>query len=233
MSSRRDSQRTWNLLPWSMASQYSTPNRPLRRPAETVPRRAGQQDRETLVANGLHAGEHDVKPHGIRRNRTSSAANGAPAGRVRSSRDGNREFFQNRPPPDGPRPQVARLLPAACALVPGSGTLAGGDVPCPSRWPDTAGPPAAATIALPPRYRPCYSTGKGMRRRKPSLAPLQETNPRTATGRGLRCVSKSNHAEYGPRERQLPKAKSRQRSTYSTPGRFGPLTSCMSNISPA
>ena len=93
---------------------------------------------------------------------------------------------------------------------------------------------------LPPRpetgcIRTGFTTvpGKGMRRRKPLLASLQQTNPRATMGRSLRSYRRAIMLDHGPRERQLPKVKSRQRSTYSAPGRFGPLTSCMSNISSA
>ena len=152
-----------NLPPRSMASQYSTPNGGHSGgPRKRSPRPPVSRMTRNAAANGLHADEHAVKPHGTRRNRTSSAANGAPAGSVRSSRGGNRGFFQNPPPPDGPRrPQAAPApLPAADAHALGNGRLAGGGAPCPARWPDTAGPPAAATRAAPRPRRLYYSTAK-------------------------------------------------------------------------
>ena len=184
-----------NLLPWSIASQYSTATAATPAARGNDPNAVGQQDQRYVDTNGLHAGEHDVKPHGIRRNRTSSAANAAPAGSVRSSRDGNREFFQNRPPSDGPRPQGARLLPAAFAHAPGSGALAGVGVPCPARWPDTAGPPVAATRdGLHPR-RLYYSTGKGHAAEKTTSRIPSADKSAGDNGSELAMVSKSNHAE--------------------------------------
>ena len=194
--------------------------------------RRGERD---AVASGLHADEHAVKPHGTRRNRTSSAASGARAGRVRSSRDGNREFFQNPPPPDGPRrPRAAAgPLPAAGAHAPGNGTIAGDDAPCPSRWPDTAGPPAAATRAVPPRAGLATVPRERMRGRKPLLAPLQETNPRTAMGRDLPSRRRAIMLNDGPRESLLPKVKSRQWSFYSAPGRLWTRHLLLASLGPA
>jgi hypothetical protein len=75
----------------------------------------------------------------------------------------------------------------------------------------------------------------GMRGREPLLAPLQQTNPRPGVGGDLRFRRRGIMLDHGPRERQLPKVKSRQRSLkrYSAPGRFGPLPSCASNLGPA
>ena len=67
---------------------------------------------------------------------------------------------------------------------------------------------------------------KRMRRRKPLLAPLQQTNPRPSVGRSLRLCRKAIMLDHGPRERQLPKVKSRQRSFLSAPGRLPFGTSC-------
>ncbi len=152
--------RTGNLLPCRSVLQYSTPNgiRPMVR--ETVPDVLRPKEERESVANALHAGEHDVRHCGTRRNRTSAAANGAGARRVRSSRGGNREFFGKKPLPDGPRKPPTALGPLAVAdePVPGSDTIAGDDIPGPSRSPDTAARPATASISLPPRYTPCYSS---------------------------------------------------------------------------
>ena len=152
--------RTWNLFHCQPVLQYSTPNETRPAARETVLDVLWPEEKKDPVANALHADEHDVRHCGTRRNRTSSAASGAAAGRVRSSRDGNREFFPKKPLPDGPRRLSLALAPLAAAgeLVPGSGTIAGDDVPCPSRSPDTAARPATATISWPPCYMPCYSS---------------------------------------------------------------------------
>ena len=140
--------------------QYSTPNGIRSAARETVPDVLRPEEEKDPVANALHAGEHDVRHCGTRRNRTSSAASGARARRVHSSPDGNREFFLKKPLPDGPRrpPLALGLLAAAGERVPGSGKIAGDDIPCPSRSPDTAARHATASISLPPRYTPCYSS---------------------------------------------------------------------------
>ena len=152
--------RTWNLLPCRLVLQYSTPNGIRSAARETVLDVLGPEEKKDPVANALHADEHDVRHCGTRRNRTSSAASDAVAGRVRSSRDGNREFFQKKPLADGPRrpPLALRPLAAAGERVPGSGKIAGDNVPCPCRWPDTAAQPATATISWPPCYMPDYSS---------------------------------------------------------------------------
>ena len=193
-----------NLLPWSIASQYSTATAATPVACGNDPNAVGRQDQRNVDTNGLHAGEHDVKPHGIRRNRTSSAANAAPAGIVRSSQDGNREFFQNRPPPDGPRPQ-ARLLPAAFAHAPGNGRIVGVGTACPARWPDTAGPPVAATRDGLHPHRLYYSTGKGHAAEKTTSRIPSADKSAGDNGSELAIVSKSNHAE--PRTKGAPTPK--------------------------
>ncbi len=154
-------QRTGNLLPRQPVLQYATPNGIRSVARETVLDVLGLEEKKDPVANALHADEHDARHCGTRRNRTSSAASDAAAGRVRSSRDGNREFFQKKSLPDGPRrppPLALGPLAAAGEPVPGSGKIAGGDAPCPCRSPDNAAQPATASIALPPRCTPCYSS---------------------------------------------------------------------------
>jgi hypothetical protein len=152
--------RTWNLRPCWLVLQYSTPNgiQPVVR--ETLPDVLRPEEEKESVPNALHAGEHDVRHCGTRRNRTSAAASGDGARRVRSNRGGNREFFLKKPLPDGPRKPPTALGPLAAAgePVPGSDAIAGDGVPCPSRSPDTAARPATATISLPPCYMPCYSS---------------------------------------------------------------------------
>ena len=65
-----------------------------------------------------------------------------------------------------------------------------------------------------------------VRRRKPLLAPLQETNWRTAMSRDLRSYRRAIMLNDGPRERQLPKVKSRQR-------RSAPLRGVLDRSPPA
>jgi hypothetical protein len=158
--SRDPFQRTWNLLPCRLGLQYSTPNGIRSAASETVPDVLRPEGENEPVANALHAGEHDVRHCGTRRSRTSSAASGDGPRRVRSSRDGNREFFQKKPLPDGPRGPRLALGPLAVAgeRVPGSGKIAGDDVPCPCRSLDTAAQPATASISLPHCYMPCCSS---------------------------------------------------------------------------
>ena len=205
-----------------MASQYATPNPTSRAGREIAPHDPGRQNNRDAAANGLRADEHDVKPHGTRRNRTSSAASDAGVGRVRNSRDENRRFFQNPPPPDGPRrpPVATGPLPAACVHVLGNGTIAGDGAACPCRLPDIAGLPVAVTKPAPPGRRLCCSTaredeGENTTSRTPSRDKSAHGN-----GQGLAAAAKNNHAGDRPRERQLPKVKSRQRSFHSAPGRL-------------
>ena len=74
-----------------------------------------------------------------------------------------------------------------------------------ARWPDTAGPPAAVT-----RRRAACRAGfttvprERMRRRKPLLTSLQETNPRTAMGRDLRLYRRAIMLDHGPRRAPTP-----------------------------
>jgi hypothetical protein len=149
-------QRTWNLLPCRLGLQYATPTGSPSAARETLPGVLGLGEKNDAIANALRADERDVRHCGTRRNRTSSAASGARAGRVRSSPDENREFFPKKSHPDGPRrpPFALGSLAAAGEPVPGSGEIAGDDIPCPCRWPDNAAQPATASISLPP----CYSS---------------------------------------------------------------------------
>jgi len=205
-----------------MASQYATPNQTSRAGSDSDSCNAPQQETRNAVANGLRADEHAAKLHGIRCSRTSSAASGAAARSVRNSRGGNREFFQNPPPPDGPRRpgMTPGPLPAAFAHALGNGTIAGDGDACPYRLPDTARPPAVVTRAAPPGRRLCYSTAReDEAERTTSRIPSTDKSAH-GNGQGLAAAAKSNHAGHRPRERQLPKVKSRQRSFHSAPGRL-------------
>ena len=172
------------------------------------------------VANGLHVDARAVKRDGTTRNRTSSGANGDWAGSTRSNQAANRGFFQNRLPPDGPRwPEAAvRLLPADFVHALGSGMTDGDDAPCPCRLPDTAGPPAAVTKAVPPGRKLRYSTAREDEGEKTTSRTPSEDKSAHGNGRELVAASKSNHAEQRPRERQLPQVKSRQRSSLLRSG---------------
>ena len=187
--------RRGSLLPWSMASQYATAKAATAAGHDNGRPAAGQQDGRIVDANGLRAGEHDVKLHGTRRNRTSSAVSGDPTGSVHNSRGGNRGFFQNRPPPDGPRSQAARLLPVAFAHAPGNGMLADVGAPCLARWPDTDTPPAAATKDARRPRRLDYSTAKeDAAERTTSHIPSRDKSANDNASE-LAIASKSNHAE--------------------------------------
>jgi hypothetical protein len=187
------------------------------------------------AATALRAGEHDAKPNGTRRNRIASGASADQVRSAGSTPGGSRGFFQNRPPPDGPRwpGTPTGPLPAADAHALGNGTIADGEAPCPAGWPDSAGPPAAVTkdgrLRCTPRYS-TVNTDEGAR--TTSRTPSRD---RFGHGRGqvLVAAARGNHAGHGPRERQLPKVKSRQRSLYSAPGRLGLVTSCLPTPSPA
>ena len=212
-----------------MASQYSTATAATCADRGNGPRAAGQQGGRNAAANGLHADEHAVKPHDIRRNRTSSAASGAGAGRVRSNQGGNRGFFQNPPPPDGPRPSqaAAEPLPPAGARALDNDTIAAAADPCPARWSDTDGPPAAVTRCGPPPRRLYYSTAKeDAAVRTTAHIPSGDKSER-GSGSGLAIVSKSNHA--GPRT--FASANSRRSSPGS--GASTPLRGVLDRSPPA
>jgi hypothetical protein len=169
------------------------------------------------------------------RNRTSSAAIDAGAENARNSRGENRGFFQNLPPPDGPRrPETAAgPLPAACALARGNGMIVDDDAPCRRRWPDTAAPPAVGTKAVPPGYRLRYSTGREDEEEKTTARTPSISKSADGNEPGLAVAAKSNHAGQRPRERELPTVKSRQRRIHSAPGRLWLVTSCSASFNPA
>jgi hypothetical protein len=182
-----------------MASQYSTATAATWADRGNGRHAARQQDQKNVDANGPRAGEHDVKPHDITRNRTSSAASGAPLGSVHSNQGGNRGFLRNPPPPDGPRRAQAatETLLAAAAHARGNGTIAAVGAPCPVHWPDTARPPAVVTRAGPLPRRLYHSTAKeDAAERTTAHIPSADKSER-GSGAGLAMVSTSNHA--GPR----------------------------------
>jgi hypothetical protein len=206
-------QRRGSLLPRSMASQYSTAKTTTPAGRGSDPRAAGRQEERNADASGLRAGELDVKPHGTRHNRTSSAASADPVRSARSSRGGNSRFFRNSPLPDGPRPPRAEIIPLPCAFAhaPGSGRIARVGAACPARWPDTAGPPAAATRGGPPPCRPRYSTAKeDETARTTSRTPSADKSAHD-NAPGLAMTSINDHVE----PRTLASANSRRSSPGS------------------
>jgi hypothetical protein len=202
-SLRRNERRTRNLPPRPMASQYATSNPTSRAGRPIAPHDPGRQNNRDAAANGLRADEHAVKPHGTRHNRTSSAASDAGVERVRNSRDENRGFFQNPPPPDGPlRPSVTTgLLPAACLRVLGNGTIAGDGDACPCRLPDTVRPPAAVTKPALPGRRHCYSTAREDEGEKTTSRTPSKDKSAHGNGQGLAAAVNNDHPEHRPRER--------------------------------
>jgi hypothetical protein len=179
-----------------MDSQYSTLNQTSRAGRDSDSWDARRQETRNAAANGLRADGLAVKPHGTRRNRTSSAASGAAVGRVHNSPGANREFFRNPPPPDGPRrPEMAvGPLPAAFVHVLGNGTIADDGAPCLDRLPDTARPPTAATRVVPLPRRRRYSTEReGEAEKTTSRIPSTDKSAH-GNGPGLAAVAKSNHA---------------------------------------
>ncbi len=190
-------QRTWNLLPCRLVLQYSTPNGILPMARETVPDVLRPEQKKTPLANAFHADERDVRHCGTRRNRTSSAASGAGAGRVRSSPGGNRGFFRKRPLGDGPRrsPTARRLLPSAGEPVPGNGTIAGGDAACPSRSGDIAARHATATTPAPHQNRLCYSSAPKNKGARTIARTLSKDKSADGNGAGLAVPPDRDHAE--------------------------------------
>jgi hypothetical protein len=180
-----------------MASQYATPNPTSRAGRDGDSRDARQRETRIAAASGFRADGLAVKPHGTRRSRTSSAASGAAAGRVRNSRGGNRDLFQNPPPPDGPRRpgMTVEPLPAAGEHALGNGKIVVGGAPCPPRWPDTVRPPTAVTRVAPLPRRRRYSTEReGEAEKTTSRIPSRDKCAHD-NEQGLAIVSKSNHAE--------------------------------------
>ena len=222
-SSKSGGERTWNLRPLPKVSQYSTPNGSHPADRGIAPSDPRRKDENDAIPNGLRAGERAVKPHGTSTNRISSAASDAPAGTTGNSRAGNTGFFQNPPPPDGPRtspPTALRTPPPAGAFARGNDKPAGGGTPCPPHSLDNAVPPATRTTAAPSLGRLRYSTAPGDERAKTtSRTPLED---RSAHGNapGLAIATDCNHAQDGPRECLLPKVKSRSGAAYSAPGRL-------------
>ncbi len=153
-------QRTWNLLPCRLVLQYSTPNGTRAAAREMTPDVLRAEEKKDAVANVFHAAEHDVRHCGTRHSRTFSAASGAGAGKVHSSPDGNRGFFQKSALADDPRRTATPPRPLAAVGEPVSGNdkLAAGGVPCPSRSGDIATRHATATTPVPHRNRLCYSS---------------------------------------------------------------------------
>jgi hypothetical protein len=217
-----------NLPPPPTSLQYSTPNRPCRAAPQATRGGQGRKMNREVAPSGLHADELAVKPPGTSTNRTASAASDAPARTVRNNRDENRRFFQNPPPPDGPRTAAMdrQTFPPAAAHAHDSGTLAAAGTPGPVHSPDIAAPPATPTNAAPPGGSPrCNSVPDNEGDRTAAHTP---STGRSAHGNesGLAAAARRDHAEPRPREPRLPKVKSRRGAIDPTPGRFLFATSC-------
>ena len=193
-----------NLPPWPAVPQYSTPNGTPPAARETAPSVPRRKQKSPATPSGLHAGERAVKPHGTSTNRTSSAVNAARPGTTRSSRDGNRGFFQNLPPSDGPRRPGAAAgpPPPADAHALGNGTIVGGDVPSPARSPDTAARQVAGTKAVPLPRKIGYSTSpEDDAERTTSRTPSTDRSAHD-NSQVLAAAAKTDHA--GPRTKGAP-----------------------------
>jgi len=223
-------------------SQYATPKKTCPAGRETWPGDPRMNASKNAVAIGLHAHGRVVKPCGTTTNRISSRASGDWAETARSNPAESREFFQNPPPPDGPRrsPAAGRPAFAASADAPGNDSLAGGGTPSHVRSPDTDWPHAIATNAAPLVGSPRYSTAKEDEGEK--TASRTPSRDRSAYGRppvpggdrrGLALAMKNHHAEPRPRELLLPKVKSRGGAIHSAPGRPSLLTPTGHPLGPA
>jgi len=232
---RRRCQQSRSLRTFPPGSQYATPNGASPAGRETSP--SGPRPRGSMdaVANGLHADGRVVKPFGTTRNRTSSAASGDWAGTARNTPAENREFFQNPPPPDGPRrpPAALRHSLAAGADAPGNGSLAGGGTLSPARSPDTDRPHATATNAARLAGRTRYSTVSEDEGEKTTSRIPSTDRSAHGSDRGLAVAVKNHHAEPRPRELPLPKVKSRGGAFDSAPGRPSLLTPAGHPLDPA
>jgi len=218
----------WTLHTLSPRSQYATPNKTCSAGRGTWPSNPRMEGSKNAVAIGLHARGRVVKPFGTTTNRTSSKASGDWAQTARSNPAENREFFQNPPPPDGPRrpPAALRRPFAARADALDNGSLVGGGTPSPARSPDTGGPLATATNAAPLAGSPRYSIAREDEGER--TVPRTPSKDRSAYGRppvpggarpGLALALKNHHAEPRPRELLLPKVESRGGAIRSAPGR--------------
>jgi hypothetical protein len=223
----------WSLRTVPPRSQYATPNGSGPAGRETWTSDPRMNASKNAVAIGLHAHGRVVKPFDTTTNRTSSRANGDWAGTARSNPAESREFFQNPPPPDGPRrPPAAGRPPFGVAAL-GNGSLAGGGTPSPARSPDTGRPHAIATNAAPLADSPRYSTAREDEGEKTASRTPSRDRSAYDSDRGLAVAAKNHHAEPRPRELLLPKGKSRGGAIHSAPGRPSLLTPTGHPLGPA
>jgi hypothetical protein len=172
---------------------------------ETAHAASGRNPNSPAAANGLHASAHAVKPLGTSTNRTSSAANGAGARRVRNTPDENRGFFHQRPDPDGPRsppPPARPTPPAAGAPAPGNAVPARGGAPCRPHSPDTGVPPATPTRPAPPPGKRRYSNAPEDHSGRTTARTPSTDRSAHGNERGLAAAAKCNHA--GPQTQGAP-----------------------------
>ena len=223
-------------------AQYATPNGTGPAGRETWPSDPRVNASKNAAAIGLHAHGRVVKPFDTTTNRTFSRANGDWARTARSNPAESRGFFQNLPPPDGPRrpPAAGRPPFVASAAALGNDSLAGGGTPSPARLTDTGRPLAIATNAAPLAGRPRYSIAKEDEGEK--TVPRTPSRDRSGLGRppvpggarqGLALALKNHHAEPRPRELLLPKVESRGGAIHSAPGRPSLLTPTGHPLGPA
>jgi hypothetical protein len=93
----------------------------------------------------------------------------------------------------GCRHLVGRVLPLA-EPFPGNGATAGGDTPCPCRWPDTAVRHATTTIPARHQNMPCHSNAPKNEWAR-TIARTPSTNKFAAdNGSGLAVAARRYHA---------------------------------------
>jgi hypothetical protein len=82
------------------------------------------------------------------------------------------------------------------------------------------------TRAAPLGRRLRYSTAREDEGEKTTSRIPSTSRSAHDSGQELAAAARSNHAGYRPRERQLPKVKSRSGAIHSAPGRFLLFTPC-------
>jgi hypothetical protein len=116
----------------------------------------------SAAANAARAHAHDATPDGTTGRRIADRENGDRARIARSNRADGSGFFQNPPPPDGPRtsfrPALRQRPGAAPAPAAGTGRPAAAGRPSRARSSGTAPLPAIATSTEPPPDTPARNT---------------------------------------------------------------------------
>ena len=164
------------------------------------------------------AARRAVKLDGTSTNRTADAANAALGQTIRNSRVGNRKIFQKSrlgadPRRASPLTRGPPPAPTGAADAPAldTGNSAGGGT--------RALPPSSASSAghatnangLPPSDRPdCNTATAGSGAGRTARSPSTGSGGASARKTGLALDQIVDHAQEDPRERELPKAKSRR-----------------------